>query len=71
MPWPVLSLITVVLVFTACVVLTELLARTALAKALTGRSRLPRRRGEVRPPGPGEAAVTTPAGRSAVPSGRP
>jgi peptidoglycan/LPS O-acetylase OafA/YrhL len=40
MPWPILSLITVVIVFTACVVLTELLARTALAKALTGRSRI-------------------------------
>ncbi len=40
MPWPILSLITVVLVFTACVLLTELLARTALAKALTGRSRI-------------------------------
>jgi peptidoglycan/LPS O-acetylase OafA/YrhL len=39
-PWPILSLITVVIVFTACVVLTELLARTALAKALTGRSRI-------------------------------
>ena len=40
MPWPILSLITVVIVFTACVVLTELLARTGLAKALTGRSRI-------------------------------
>jgi peptidoglycan/LPS O-acetylase OafA/YrhL len=40
MPWPILSLITVVIVFTACIVLTELLARTALAKALTGRSRI-------------------------------
>jgi peptidoglycan/LPS O-acetylase OafA/YrhL len=40
MPWPILSLITVALVFTACVVLTELLARTGLAKALTGRSRI-------------------------------
>jgi peptidoglycan/LPS O-acetylase OafA/YrhL len=40
MPWPILSLITVVIVFTACVVLTEFLARTALAKALTGRSRI-------------------------------
>jgi len=40
MPWPILSLITVVIVFTACIVLTELLARTALSKALTGRSRI-------------------------------
>jgi peptidoglycan/LPS O-acetylase OafA/YrhL len=42
MPWPILSLITVALVFTACVVLTELVARTALSKALTGRSRIVR-----------------------------
>jgi peptidoglycan/LPS O-acetylase OafA/YrhL len=40
MPWPILSLITVVIVFTACIVLTEFLARTPLAKALTGRSRI-------------------------------
>jgi peptidoglycan/LPS O-acetylase OafA/YrhL len=40
MPWPVLSLITVVIVFTACILLTEFLARTPLAKALTGRSRI-------------------------------
>jgi peptidoglycan/LPS O-acetylase OafA/YrhL len=43
MPWPILSLITVLIVFTACVVLTELLSRTALSKALTGRSRIVRR----------------------------
>jgi peptidoglycan/LPS O-acetylase OafA/YrhL len=40
-PWPLLSLVTVILVFLACVALTELLARTALAQALTGRTRIP------------------------------
>jgi hypothetical protein len=42
-PWPILSLITVVIVFVACIALTEVLARTALAKPLTGRSRVARR----------------------------
>jgi hypothetical protein len=54
MPWPILSLITVVIVFTACVVLTELLARTALAKALTGRSRIAKAPGV----GTGRSAVS-------------
>ncbi len=43
-PWPVLSVVTVVLVFVACMGLTEVLARTPLAKPLTGRSRVPWRR---------------------------
>jgi len=55
MPWPILSLITVVIVFTACVVLTELLARTALAKALTGRSRTV---GAAPPVGTGKSTVS-------------
>lgn len=38
-PWPVLVLGTVAIVFLACVLLTSVLARTPLAKALTGRSR--------------------------------
>ncbi len=42
-PWPILCIVTVAIVFLACVGLTELLARTALAKPLTGRSRVPRR----------------------------
>jgi hypothetical protein len=69
MPWPVLSLITVILVFTACVLLTEALARTALAKALTGRSRVPRRPREVPPretPDPGDLRL----GPSLTASGR-
>jgi peptidoglycan/LPS O-acetylase OafA/YrhL len=49
MPWPILSLITVVIVFTACIVLTEFLARTPLAKALTGRSRIVVHPSEARP----------------------
>jgi peptidoglycan/LPS O-acetylase OafA/YrhL len=71
MPWPVLSLITVVLVFTACVVLTELLARTALAKPLTGRSRVPRHHGGARPAAQDAMASATPAERPAVPVARP
>jgi peptidoglycan/LPS O-acetylase OafA/YrhL len=40
-PWPLLCLGTVVLVFVACVALTGTLARTPLAQVLTGRSRAP------------------------------
>ena len=54
-PWPILSLITVAIVFLACIALTELLARTALAKPLTGRSRVPRR---VRQPDPEVSDIT-------------
>lgn len=39
-PWPVLSVVTVALVFGACTLLTSILARTRLAKPLTGRSRV-------------------------------
>ncbi len=49
-PWPILCIVTVALVFLACVGLTELLARTALAKPLTGRSRVPRRPPAARAP---------------------
>ena len=42
-PWPILCIVTVAIVFLACVGLTELLARTPLAKPLTGRTRVPRR----------------------------
>jgi peptidoglycan/LPS O-acetylase OafA/YrhL len=38
-PWPLVSILTVVLVFLACVLLTSLLARTALSVPLTGRQR--------------------------------
>jgi peptidoglycan/LPS O-acetylase OafA/YrhL len=42
MPWPVVSVLTVVIVFLACVGLTEVLARTPWSKALTGRTRVRR-----------------------------
>jgi hypothetical protein len=38
-PWPIVSVLTVALVFCACVLLTAVLARTPLAMALTGRQR--------------------------------
>jgi peptidoglycan/LPS O-acetylase OafA/YrhL len=41
LPWPLVCVLTVALVFIACIGMTELLARTPLAKVLTGRSRLP------------------------------
>ena len=44
LPWPLVSAVTVVIVFMACVGLTELLARTPLAKPLTGRTRVGWRR---------------------------
>jgi peptidoglycan/LPS O-acetylase OafA/YrhL len=40
LPWPLVSVLTVVLVFLACVGLTELLARTPWSRPLTGRSRV-------------------------------
>jgi peptidoglycan/LPS O-acetylase OafA/YrhL len=40
-PWPVLILLTVAIVFAFCVPLTELLARTPLAMPLTGRRQVP------------------------------
>jgi peptidoglycan/LPS O-acetylase OafA/YrhL len=39
-PWPVLSIATVAMVFGLCVALTAALARTPLARALTGRTRV-------------------------------
>jgi peptidoglycan/LPS O-acetylase OafA/YrhL len=53
LPWPLVGVLTVVIVFLACVGLTEILARTPWSKPLTGRSRVPWRVG--REP---EAAVT-------------
>jgi peptidoglycan/LPS O-acetylase OafA/YrhL len=38
-PWPVLALFTAAMVFLACIVLTSVLARTPVARSLTGRSR--------------------------------
>jgi peptidoglycan/LPS O-acetylase OafA/YrhL len=59
-PWPVVAVLTVVIVFASCVALTEVLARTPWAKPLTGRSRLPWR---TRPPAsvaPHEPTVVAP-----------
>jgi peptidoglycan/LPS O-acetylase OafA/YrhL len=44
LPWPLVAVITVVIVFAFCIALTELLARTPLAKPLTGRTQVPWRR---------------------------
>ena len=41
MPWPFVTIITVIVVFTCAIVLTELLARTPLAVPLTGRKQVP------------------------------
>jgi hypothetical protein len=62
----------VIIVFTACVALTELLARTALAKPLTGRSRVARRARDSRPPSRSDAgAADLGEARSAVSSSAP
>jgi peptidoglycan/LPS O-acetylase OafA/YrhL len=52
-PWPVVAVVTVVIVFLACVALSGFLARTPLARALTGRTRVPRREGVPGRPAPG------------------
>lgn len=41
LPWPILILITAVLVYLACIALTSVVARTRAAVALTGRKRQP------------------------------
>jgi peptidoglycan/LPS O-acetylase OafA/YrhL len=48
LPWPLVSVITVAIVFLSCIALTELLARTPLAKPLTGRTRVPWHRASTR-----------------------
>jgi peptidoglycan/LPS O-acetylase OafA/YrhL len=58
LPWPLVSVITVVIVFLACIALTELLARTPLSKPLTGRTQVPWRRSSA-------ATVSEPAARPA------
>ena len=61
LPWPVVSVLTVVLVFMACIGLTEVLARTPWSKPLTGRSRVPWRARRPNEPALGEP-LTPPAG---------
>jgi peptidoglycan/LPS O-acetylase OafA/YrhL len=68
LPWPLVCLVAVVLVFGACVALTSILARTPLAKVLTGRSRspwdtwLPRRRPVADPGGDAHPVSAPPFG---------
>src|SRR5690349_6977033 len=74
-PWPVLCLVTVVIVLAAAMTLTAVLARTPLAVSLTGRARVPWRRG--RAPAAAPAAAGARGGRrgrgggSARPHGNP
>jgi peptidoglycan/LPS O-acetylase OafA/YrhL len=58
-PWPIVSVISVVIVFMACIGLTEVLARTRFAKPLTGRTRIPWRAEapEQTPPPPATESV--------------
>jgi peptidoglycan/LPS O-acetylase OafA/YrhL len=65
LPWPVVSALTVAIVFMACIGLTELLARTPWAKPLTGRSRIPWR---VRPTAVAGPATAAGPGTAAAPS---
>jgi peptidoglycan/LPS O-acetylase OafA/YrhL len=71
-PWPLLCVATVGIVFACCITLTSLLARTPLAVPLTGRSRMPwpalipRRAAGNRIPAPGAVA-----GRPAPAGGQP
>jgi peptidoglycan/LPS O-acetylase OafA/YrhL len=64
LPWPVVSAVTVVLVFAAAVGLTEVLARTPLAKVLTGRTRVPPR---TRPKASGIGAAAPSSASSSSP----
>jgi len=41
LPWPLVCLLTVVIIFACCIALTGLLARTPLAVPLTGRKQEP------------------------------
>jgi peptidoglycan/LPS O-acetylase OafA/YrhL len=70
-PWPIVCLVTVVLVYTACIALTELLARTSLAKPLTGRTRVPWRAGTLAPPEPSRAASPASPARVSIPAEGP
>jgi peptidoglycan/LPS O-acetylase OafA/YrhL len=69
LPWPLVSVITVAIVFLACIALTELLARTPLAKPLTGRTRVPWRRAST--PTPADAAPRVVDAEGDTPSGQP
>jgi peptidoglycan/LPS O-acetylase OafA/YrhL len=68
-PWPVLCLVTVVIVLAAAMTLTAVLARTPLAVPLTGRARVPWRRAghqpQPLPPPVPAAAADAAAGETA------
>jgi peptidoglycan/LPS O-acetylase OafA/YrhL len=49
-PWPLLCVLTVALIFAVCVPFTELVARTPLAMPLVGRKRVPLPRWVTTPP---------------------
>jgi peptidoglycan/LPS O-acetylase OafA/YrhL len=71
LPWPLVAVITVAVVFALCIGLTELLARTPLAKPLTGRTRVPWRRTgtpAVAQPAAQVAEVVSDAGGDQVPA---
>jgi peptidoglycan/LPS O-acetylase OafA/YrhL len=65
LPWPIVSVLTVALVFGACVLLTALLARTPLSVALTGRQRQSWRSLIPRSARPGPTGVVGPSGERA------
>ena len=67
-PWPLLCVATVVIVYLGCIALTALLARTPLAVPLTGRAQQPwstltprRLAADLPTPGPGSPALPDPA----------
>ncbi len=60
-PWPLVCALTIIIVFAACVALTELLARTPFAKVLTGRSRVAWRVQPAAVPDPVSPVVAAPA----------
>jgi peptidoglycan/LPS O-acetylase OafA/YrhL len=74
LPWPLVAVITVAVVFVCCIALTELLARTPLAKPLTGRTRVPwSRNGTATAGSPALRVVdgTGSAGPDQAPAGEP
>jgi peptidoglycan/LPS O-acetylase OafA/YrhL len=62
-PWPLLCVATVGIVFACCVALTGLLARTPLAVPLTGRTQVPWRKPRREITGPAPPALAAPPSR--------
>ncbi len=61
LPWPLVAVVTVAVVFVACIALTAVLARTPWSKALTGRSRASWRSLHPRRDAPAASVGATPA----------